>query len=197
MLDPEIRREVRREVRTFMNIILNCLTGESTTEDQEIDQVFPGAPKLAKRPVVHPFGFVSRAPAGKVAVTAQVGEHPGARIILGVRDSKRAEMSFLEEGEACLYSETGERIVLRKDKVQLGSENADNPVVLGTELVDMLTQIIELLKQGQIVFTTAPGQPTAPNPAVVAQLEQLAQTFLSTADTSIISQRVFAERKKQ
>jgi len=196
MLDAEIRREIRREIKNHLNIILNCQLGESTTEDQEIEQVFPGAPKLNKRPIVHPYGFVSRAPKGKLGVSAQVGEHIGARIILGVRDDARADMSFLEDGEACLYSENGEKIVLRNDRTQLGSENADNPVVLGNEIKDLLSQLIAILKAGTICLTTTPGNPTAPNPTVVVQLTNLEATYLTSAATNILSQHVFAERTK-
>ena len=196
MLDPEVKREIRREIRNAINIILNCQLGESTTEDQEIEQVYPGAAKLNKRPVVHPFGFVSRAPKGKLGVTAQVGDHPGARIIIGTRDAARADMSFLEEGEGCLYSVAGEKIVMRKDKTQLGSENAANPVVLGTEIADLLTQLIAILKAGTMCLSTAPGSPTAPNPPIVLQLTNLEATYLTSAATNILSQHVFAERTK-
>jgi hypothetical protein len=194
MLSPDIKREIRREIRTYINIIMNCNLGESTTEDQEIDQVFPNAPKMDKRPVVHPFGLVSRAPQGKLAVTAQVGEHPAARIILGVRDLNRKDI-VLDEGEVCLYNEFGQKIYLKKDKIELGA-NATNPAVLGNELKDLLSQLIGIMKAGTLVLSTSPGNPTAPNPPIVTQLTTLETNLLNTAATNILSQETFLERTK-
>lgn len=193
MMDPEIRREIKREVRNAINLILNCDLGASTNEDQEIGQVFPGAPKLDKRPVVHPFGLVSRAPQGKLGVTAQVGEHPGARIIIGVRDSARAEIA-LEEGEACLYNAFGEKIFLLNGKIAIGSIDADEPNVLGNVLVELLTEILNIIKAGNIGLTTSPGNPTAPNPAITPQVDALISEYLTTAATNIVSGKSFTER---
>lgn len=177
-----------------VNVILSCILQDGGLEDQEIEQAVPGAPRMDKRPVVHPYGYVSRAPAGTIGVSAQVGEHPGARIIIGARDKSRASMGFLKEGDVCIYNAKGEKIVLSQNKTQLGSENAANPVVLGTELKALLEQILDILIAGDHVLTTSPGNPTAPNPSKTTTLTNLKSTYLTNASTNIISQAVFAER---
>ena len=116
MIDPEMKQAIRNEIKQQMNVILNCVLRSSTNETQEIEQIYPGAPLLDKRPVMHPYGLVSRAPAGKIGVTARLGEHIGSRIIVGVRDVNRADMP-LEEGDTCLYDEQGNKIEIGRAHV--------------------------------------------------------------------------------
>ena len=191
-LTPEMMLAVRREVRNHLNIILNCTLGASTNEDQEIVEPVPGGPRMPKRPVVHPYGFVSRAPEGKIGVTGRVGEHPGAQVILGVRDSGRAAIA-LDEGEAALYNEFGQIIRLKKDLIELGDGAAD-PAVLGTELKELLVIIVDMLIGGLHTLTTSPGNPTAPNPAKALELTNAKLKYLTTAATNILSQETFLQR---
>lgn len=195
-VSAELLRFIRQEIRTQLCAILNCYVGESTTEDQEIDQPVPGAGKMNKRPVAHPYGFVSRAPVGTLGVTGRVGDHPGARMLLAYRDKARADMTWLKDGEACLYNANGDKIIIAEDKVQLGSEAAANPVVLGNELVDLLGKLMDLIITGDFLLVTSPGNPTAPNPAKASQVTTWKSTYLTTANTNIVSQQVFTERKK-
>jgi phage gp45-like len=210
MMTPEVLREIRREVRNQLSVILNAKLGESTTEDQEIIEPVPGGPTMAKRPVVHPYGLVSRAPQGKLGVTGRVGEHPGARVILGVRDVNRADIE-LEEGELCLYDETGNKIFLKKEKVtidaekdvlikskntiKLGDDSSDEPAVLGKVLLELLGKIIDEFVTCQFGLTTSPGNLTAPNPALVAKANLWKTQYISTTSTDILSQETFVRRK--
>lgn len=86
------------------------------------------------------------------------------------------------------------KAVLDAPQIELG-DGANNPVVLGNELVDLFNQLIDILKAGTVCMSTSPGAPCAPNPPIVAQLTALATNLLTTASTNILSQQVFAERK--
>lgn len=193
MLTPEVRKAIRQEIRQYMSIILNCSLQASTNEDQEIEQCYPGGPLTEKRPVVHPYGFVSRAPAGTLGVTARVGEHPGARIILGCRDSNRADID-LDEGSVCLYDANGNQLTLDSVGVHLGSSEADNPVPLGNETKELLSAIVDAIITGDLVLTSSPGFPTSPNPTTVATFTELKSRLLDTAATNMLASKIFVEK---
>lgn len=193
MLSPEIKKAIRQEIKQQMNVILNCVLQESTTEDQEIDQVYPGATLLEKRPVVHPYGLVSRAPKGTIGVTARVGEHIGSRLILGCRDTERADID-LNEGDVCLYDANGNQIELNAQGVHLGSSEADNPIPLGNETLALFSAICDTFITAALGISTAPGNPITPNPAVVAQFTALKLQYITNTATNILAQKVFAEK---
>lgn len=193
MLTPEVIRAVRMEVRNYINVIMNSVLGESTTEDQEIEQYVPGAAKMPSRPVAHPYGLCSRAPAGKIGVTARLGDHPGALILLGVRDNNRSNLA-LQEGEVCLYNEFGQAIYLKDGQIQVGSNTADEPAVLGNVIAEFLDSLLTKLEAGNMFLSTSPGNPTAPNPTIVAELEALRSQYLTTPATNILSQEIYVER---
>ena len=141
-MDSETRTFIKKEIERQMNIILSALTGESVdVATEKIDQLFPGMPPTDGRPVMHPYGFASRALAGIVNVTARSGEHVGNRMILGHRDKDRP--SDLEVGESVIYSNGGLKIYLRNGKIQIGSENSDNPAVLYNEIKILLELILD------------------------------------------------------
>lgn len=195
MIDPNVLRYIHVEIRRQLNTILSCYTENADNENCDIDQPFPGADKITARPVVHPFGFVSKAPNGTLALSGRVGEHPGARIVFGHRDKMRKDIP-LDEGEVCLYNAQGEKIFLKKDKIQLGDISANEPAALGNVLAECLGVIFDILIQGQSVLTTAPGNPTAPNPAVAANLTAKKAQYITNILTNILSQETFVRRAK-
>jgi len=197
MLDAEMIRLIRAEIRVQIASIGHAIvrsSDTSTTETQALEQNYPGSPKMLPRPVAHPYGFASRAPDGTIAVTGRVGEHPGAIVTLGHRDAARADMDLLE-GESSLYSQNLHGTWARSDKTQVGSPTADNPLVLGTEVLELLTAIVDTLIAGTGGLTTSPGSPTAPNPTIVTQFNELKSRLISAADTNILSKTVFTTRE--
>ncbi len=195
-LDPEILRAIRREIRTHMFLIGHAVNraGGETPEEQALAENYPGGPEMAPRPVAHPYGFCSVAPAATLAVTARIGEHPGATLTLAHRDARRATMP-LAEGDATLYDAAGQAVgCVDGNRTVLGSLTADNPVVLGTEVKALLEAILDILIAGTSTLTTSPGNPTAPNPPVATQLQALKSQYCTTEATNILSQHVFAER---
>jgi len=193
MLDGETIRFIRNEIRVHMASIGHGIVkteDSATTETQALEQNYPGGPKMLPRPVAHPWGFVSRAPDGMLAVTGRVGEHPGAVMTLAHRDPARSSMD-VQVGETATYSVNLHGVWARTDKTQLGSPTADNPVVLGNEALELLTAIVDVLIAGSGGLTTSPGNPTAPNPAVAAQFTELKARLITAAETNLISQTVF------
>jgi hypothetical protein len=113
-------------------------------------------------------------------------------VILGVRDSGRTALN-LEVGEAALYNEFGQIILLKEDLIELGDGAAD-PAVLGTELKELLVIILDMLIAGQHTLTTSPGNPTSPNPAKALELTNAKLKYITTATTNILSQETFLRR---
>lgn len=111
MLDAEILRAIRQEVARALNVLLSGQAGANTAEKETVDSLYPGSPSIPDRPVMHPFGFVSRAPAGTISVTGRQGASPENRLVLGHRDSTRP--ADLEVGEAILYASDGEQVLSR------------------------------------------------------------------------------------
>ena len=193
MLDPFIRREIRDEVRRVLDVLLVAKAGTTAAQTETIDQLYPQMPKIEDRPVVHPYGLVSRAPVGTKSVIGRVGEHTTSRIILGHMDAERENIS-LNEGEVVLYNEYGQQIQLQQSKIVLGA-SAEEAAVLGNTLVEMLGKVLDILIAGNFLIVTGPGSPTAPNPAEVAKLSTYKSQYLSTASTNILSQETFLERE--
>ena len=196
MLDAETIRFIRNEIRVQMASIGHGIVrtdASATIESQALEQNYPGGPKMLPRPVAHPYGFVSRAPDGMLAVTGRIGEHPGAIMTIGHRDPARTGMD-VALGESAVYSLNQHGVWARTDKTQVGSSTADNPVVLGTELMELITAIVDVLIAGSGGLTTSPGNPTAPNPAVVSQFAELKSRLITAVATNILSTTVFTTK---
>lgn len=108
--ESAIKRFVRDEIKRQLNIILTAQAGSNDNETETIENLFPGSPSIPERPVMHPYGFASRAPSKTLSVVAKHGADPSNRMILGHRDKNRP--TDLEAGEAIIYSEDGNRIKL-------------------------------------------------------------------------------------
>lgn len=141
MLDAEDKKYIKQEIQKHINIILSGISSGNTIVDNEnIGQLFPGMPNITERPVMHPYGYASRSVNDVIQVTGKQGEHVGNRIILGHRDKNRPK--DLAQGESVVYSNGGLKIYLRNNRIQITSENADNPAVLYRELLALLESIL-------------------------------------------------------
>ncbi len=143
-MDAELKKEIHNEIKKAINIILSGQTGDNSHEVETIADLFPGMPPIPNRPVMHPFGFGSRATAGTVQVTAKQGDHAGNRIVLGHRD--KARPTDLEAGEAVIYSSDGTtpllKVYVKKDKILLGSSDSAENLVLGLKYHEYLTSFL-------------------------------------------------------
>lgn len=151
MMDADTIRFIREEVKRQTNIILSGKSGTNDGTKEDIQEMFPKMPTIEDRPVMHPYGFASRAPKGTIQVVARQGDHIGNRLVLGHRASDRPTLGA---GESAIYNEHGEVIkvvkgkilakaadliefesetqVTKADEIFLGSDSADEPLVLGT-----------------------------------------------------------------
>jgi hypothetical protein len=144
-VDPDLRRFIRKEIERQIMVLLTGVSGNDDPEKwtEDIEQIYPGADTLEGRPVMHPFGFVSRTPRGTLQVVGRQGEHPSNRIVIGHRDMNRP--TDLDAGTSKLYSEQGYQLYAGSDGVYVGKDAADNPLALGVPLNDFLGQLLDLL----------------------------------------------------
>lgn len=164
LIDPQILAFIRREVSRQTQIVLNGQAGKNTVEKENVELLFPGAPTISDRPVMHPYGLASRAPEKTLSVVARVGEHSANRMVIGHRDKDRP--TDLETGEATLYSVGKMSVVVRKDKVTIGKGSKQETAVLGEALASLLSELLDILANH------THGPPGTP-PAQSAQITQI------------------------
>lgn len=189
MTESDIRRLINAEVKRQVNILLFGAAGSNTNQSEDIDQMFPGMPTIAARPVMHPYGVSSRAPAGTIQVVGRMGEHIGNRTVLGHRDANRPTGNV---GESFLYDAYGHIVYLSEDKIQIGSKGADEPFVLGNVFKAMMDTLLEILMEHQHI-TTVPGvQTTPPSPDFLTRFQAVKQSPID--DKLILSDEIFGEK---
>lgn len=183
MTDPKIIKLIRDEVKKQVSIVLSGSCGGNTTSTETIDDLYPGYPPMLDRPLMHPYGLVSRAPRKTISVTARHGEHPANRIVLGHRDKNRPE---IQQGETQLYNQYGQAIYLKNGTVHIGTASAANPAVVGNELKAMLESLIDAIATHTHIGNL--GIPTAP-PTQASTFTSIKSSNVS--NDKILSQKIF------
>jgi hypothetical protein len=145
MLDANDIRFIRQEIARQLDVILSGSAGDNATVISEtIESLYPGSPPIINRPVMHPYGFASRASKGTISVTAKQGSHPGNRLILGHRDKSRP--TNIEDGETVIYNVAGYTAYFKKDALYLGQGmGSAEPVVLGNKINDFLKSLLDIV----------------------------------------------------
>lgn len=205
MNQSDALRMIREEIRNSMQLLLFGQAGLPQANDREpteiIENLYVQMPSTEPRPVIHPYGMVSRAPRGTPSLVGQVGDHIGSRFVLGHRDPARPKV---QAGEVALYDANGNVLLMKEgltsltteelqvlsSMIKLGSDSSGEPLVLGIVLKDLLLQILTQLKElttqtntiatktadaFQATFASMAGPATAPpptGPALVAQITQ-------------------------
>lgn len=142
-LTPEQRRFIQEEVKRQLNIIQHGAAAGNTSQTEDIGAAYPGMPTITKRPVMHPYGFVSRAVTGVISVVGQIGADIQNRFTMGHRDAKRP--ADVQEGETYLYSSTGYQFRIKAGKIEAGKGGHFEPMVLGDKLTALLQALITLI----------------------------------------------------
>jgi phage gp45-like len=169
---------IRKEVRRQLNIILSGAAGSNaSTENETINALYPGSPQISDRPVMHPYGLASRAPAGKIQVTARQGSDPQNRIVLGHRDDLRSGLG-IESGETMIYASDGKTVLA---SIKLGSTGVAmkaKTFSVTNDTTELLASVVQcLLDIGSATTVTMLGNQPLVMPTFVNDLEKV-QTFL-------------------
>lgn len=142
MMDADTRRFIQKEIARQMNIILSGAAGTNTMITENIEQLYPGMPTIENRPIMHPYGFASRAPQGTIQVTGKQGEHLGNRMVLGHRAKDKPNM---EVGESVVYSVSGYTFKAKNGSLSIGKNGTDETIVVGDTLAEALIALIDAL----------------------------------------------------
>lgn len=164
MIDPEIVAFVRAEIARAANVILVGRSANATTQKEDIQELFTAMATIEKSPVMHPYGFVSRAKKSTTSVVARQGDHIGNRVVLGHRDDDRPAIEA--EGEVMLYNANGDQVYLKSgkvivtsDEVHLTKENPSDAMALASVVNSNFDAIVAYL--GNV---TAGGNTLVPPP---------------------------------
>lgn len=134
-LESDDVKFIRDEVKRQLNIILSAQAGKNdSTMNEEISNLYQNQGTTEPRPVMHPFGFVSRAYQKCFSVVAKMGAGPENRFVMGHRDGKRP--TDLDEGETKIYSisngAVAYQVACKKTGVFLiGAAGELTPILLG------------------------------------------------------------------
>lgn len=119
MMDSNDWAMIRREIARQVSVVLHGQTAATNVDDapatESIDNCPPGTPTITGRPVMHPYGLVSRAIKETISVVARVGNHPANLMVVGHRDKNRPALGA--DGEVALYDSTGNQIHLKDGKI--------------------------------------------------------------------------------
>lgn len=192
MISSEILTFIRREIARQVAVVLSGSAQNAQGQVEDISALYPGMPVITERPVMHPFGYVSRAPNGTIQVTARQGSTPENRLVLGHRDANRPA---LDGGEVVLYNAHGQQIRLNAGVIQLGGPDSAEPIVLGAQLKELLTELIAAVSalsaaaastaattSGALVTLGLPPPPL-PGPPASLLLDAAAATAAGSAAT--------------
>lgn len=173
-MDAETRRVIEQEMRKWGRVILSGSAGTNTMISESIDNLYPGMATVPDRPLMHPYGFASRAPRGTIQVTGRQGEHFGNMMVLGHRAADRPEVAV---GESVMYSSDGHKITVKNGSVEIlhtsgytmvlsgnaivvGKGGTTETVVVGETMVSFLTTfcnaVIAHTHTGNLGFPTSP-----------------------------------------
>lgn len=158
MTDSDIIRFIRKEISRQVNVILSGNAGNNTEQTEDIQEMLPGMPTQTLRPVMHPYGYVSRAAQGTVQVTGRMGEHTVNRMVLGHRDKDRP--TDLSTGESIMYSSGKYQFRVENGQIMVGKDGDFEPVVMGETLRQFLITLLDLIithrHLGNLGFDTSP-----------------------------------------
>ena len=158
MIDSDLRRFIIQEIRRQVHVIMSGSAGTNTAFVETIDNLYPGMPSYPDRPIMHPYGVVSRAPAGTISVTARQGDHPGNVLVLGHRDKNRP--TDLAVGETSVYSFGKYQVRVLNGQIQLGKDGTFETMVVGDTLKEFLIALLDSLI-AHTHITSSPGAPTS------------------------------------
>lgn len=145
MTDSEIARMIRQEVERQVNVILPGRSQDSSKFTESINNMFPGMPGITARPIMRPFGFISRAPDDTTQVVGRMGSHPANRLVLGHRDQNAPDPG--EKGESIVYSIGGYQVRVLNGQIQLGKNGTYETMVVGDTLKEFLLALLQAIIQ--------------------------------------------------
>lgn len=172
MTREEVIDIIRAEVGKQLLAILTGQSKNAAEGREDIALMYPNAPPIEKRPVMHPYGLKSRAKEGVTSVVAVQGAHAGNRIVLGHRDKDAPEPAAV--GAVVLYDAFGNSIHLQDGKIVV---TLDDKMEIGAGATK------EAARKGDAVLVD--GGPTGTDAAFFVWVSAVSAAINSLAPGSI------------
>jgi phage gp45-like len=170
MMDADDISFMRSEIKRQVQLVLFGSAGTNTPMTENIQEMLPGMPTIPDRPVMHSYGFVSRAPQDTISVVIRCGDHAGNRMVIGHRDQFRPP--DIAEGECAFYSSKFYQARMGNDHLRMGftTDNTDagfagqssftivnEPGSENITFVSKLGQLIQLSSDGSVTIASQDG----------------------------------------
>ena len=184
-MDAETRKFIRDEIRLALapiilgNIISNESSLRSTVQRTASDSGMENVRNIL------PYGISSRAPAKTTALIVPMAGDTTHPLLVGHFDETRPE---LNDGESAVYDAHGHVVFLSSSKMQFGSKNSANPMMLGDLVQQLLSDLIEKIATHQHLGNLGYATGT---PINQAEFEALKASPVD--DGSLVSTKAFTE----
>lgn len=207
MNESDLIRLIRQVVKRELTPLLMAVVTETADAQRLTARRFASDGPIPKIRSIQPAGFASRPKAQVETVLAAIMGDPTNLAALGQFDAARPTIDA--EGEAAIYGPDGQLVYLMTGgKVLIGSKDADEPLVLGNvlksfadALIGEIKGVLSDLETTPAGLTTAPGNPIAPNPALVTalqahgtSLDSMKSQYVDTDSSNFVSKKNFTER---
>lgn len=179
MIEAEVKRYIDQQIAQALNLITSGQTSKAAIHTEDIAALYPGLTTLTARPIMRPYGFVSRAPAGTISVTAQQGSHPGNKMTLGHRDKNAPSVDV---GESRMYSLGGYNIVVKNGEIYLGKGEVLEHMVVGETIKEFLIALVTAIVSHTHTFMYLPGPGPTPVPGITLVPDNAAAFTQAQAD---------------
>lgn len=119
MTREEVRLLVKEELERMLNVLLTGSSQNSNGVVEDVVSMMQSTVAQTGRPIMRPYGMISRAPKGTGSVVGRIGTHAGNRFVMGHLDGNSPTLS--NEGDVMLYAANGEQILLSGGNIKVGT----------------------------------------------------------------------------
>lgn len=185
MNDSEIRSIIRQEIKQALTpVLMGFITSNEDVKRIMAKRMSNEGPMNVRS--IQPFGLSSKAPPETQTLLVPIAGDPTNMNAVGNYDTNKPDV---EDGEVSIYDNFGHEVYLSQDKMQFGSKDSANPMMLGDLVQECLSNMLQLIIEHNHMGNL--GYPTgAPSNAI-----QFQQLKLNTVDSGdLVSDKCFTEK---
>jgi hypothetical protein len=187
MTEAEIIRLVKQIVREELAPILMANVVSNESQLRSTIQRFSTDSEISNLRNIQPYGVSSRAPVGTSCLVIPVDGNPSHLNMVGHFDSAKPST---QDGEFILYDAYGHEVYLSQSKMQFGSKNSANPMMLGDIVQTLLGGVMDAIAQHQHLDQSGTSLTMPPNNAAAFEAFKASPIM----DGGIISSKCFTEK---
>lgn len=155
MSEPEIRKLIREALKEELASIFMAKTIANKNSNRTSVRRFETEGPLENIRNIQPFGVSSRAPKDTPVLILPINYDPTHPVSAGHFDEDKPQVN--QDGETILYNAYGRVIYLSQDSIQIGSDSADEPLVLGNVFKNNYAKPLLAADKAQTHVSGPPG----------------------------------------